>query len=170
MKKVLLVTFLSLAISTVSLAQEGFSAKAGLNSVSYKIDTGEVLFGSFSTSELGFFVGGAYNFEIDDQFDIEPSALLSFVSGLNSLYVPVMLKYEVAPSFNVQAGPQINYLLESNLDGGAFGLDLAFGGGYQFDDNWFVEARYGFQISRGGDFGSVSKLNTLTLSGGYRFN
>ena len=65
-------------------------------------------------------------------------------------------------------GP-INYLLE-DLPDGEFGLDLAFGAGYQIDDNWFVEARYGFQISRGGDFGDAVDINTLTIGAGYRFN
>ncbi len=80
-----------------------------------------------------------------------------------------MLKYEVADSFNIQAGPQINYLLE-DLPDGAFGLDLAVGAGYQFNDNWFVEARYGFQISRGGGLGEFTDFNTLTIGAGYRFN
>ena len=139
---------------------------AGINNVSLKVDAGE--FGSDSDSELGFYVGGGYNFEVSDQFDIEPSLLFSFVEELTSLYIPIMAKYKIGDSFNVQAGPQINYLLE-DLPDGEFGLDLAFGAGYQIDDNWFVEARYGFQISRGGDFGEFVDLNTLTVGAGYRF-
>jgi opacity protein-like surface antigen len=79
-----------------------------------------------------------------------------------------MAKYKVADSFNIQAGPQINYLLE-DLPDGEFGMDIAVGAGYQFDDNWFVEARYGFEISRGGDFGEFTDINTLTAGVGYRF-
>lgn len=167
MKKLCICFVFSLAISTMSFAQEGFAVKAGINNVSIKVDAGQ--FGSASNSELGFFIGGGYNFEAGEQFDIEPSVLLSIVDDLTSIYIPIMAKYEVADSFNIQAGPQINYLLE-DLPDGEFGLDLAVGAGYQFDDNWFVEARYGFEISRGGDFGELTDINTLTAGVGYRFN
>ncbi len=80
-----------------------------------------------------------------------------------------MVKYNISDAFNIQAGPQVNYLLE-DVEDGALGIDLAVGGGYQFDQNWFVEARYGFQISRGGDFGDLVNINTLTVGAGYRFN
>lgn len=167
MKKIFICLIFSLAITTISFAQEGFALKAGINNVTIKVDAGD--FGSASESELGFYVGGGYNFEVSDQFAIEPSALISFVKDLTSLYVPVMLKYEVAESFSIQAGPQINYLLE-DVEEGAFGLDLALGAGYQFNDNLFVEARYGFQLSRGGILGDFTKFNTLTFGAGYRFN
>ena len=167
MKKFIIASVFILSITYSTYAQEGFAAKAGINNVSAKVDLGQ--FGSASDSELGFYIGGGYQFEIDDQFAVEPSALLSIVSDLTALYIPVMLKYEVVESVNIQAGPQVNYLLEDVPDG-AFGLDLAIGGGYQIDDNWFIEARYGFEISRGGDFGDAVDYNTLTIGAGYRFN
>jgi opacity protein-like surface antigen len=167
MKKVVLGLFFLIGGICMTQAQEGFAVKAGLNNVSVNVDLG--ILGDATDSELGFFVGGGYNFEINDQWDIEPSVLLSIVSDLTSLYIPVMFKYEVAPSFNIQAGPQINYLLEDVPDG-ALGIDLAVGGGYQINDNWFVEARYGFEVSRGGDYGDSVSINTLTIGAGYRFN
>ncbi|WP_420322127.1 outer membrane beta-barrel protein [Flagellimonas sp.] len=149
--------------------QEGFAVKAGFNNVSMSVDTGDAFFGNVSDSELGFYFGGGYNFEASEEIDIEPSVLLSVVDDLTSLYIPVMVKYNVSDKFNIQAGPQINYLLE-DLPDGEFGLDIAVGGGFQIDDNWFVEARYGLQVSRGGDFGEVVDINTLTAGVGYRFN
>ncbi len=64
MKKLFICLVFSLAISTISFAQEGFAVKAGINNVTIKFDAGE--FGSGSDSELGFFVGGGYNFEVSD--------------------------------------------------------------------------------------------------------
>jgi hypothetical protein len=113
-------------VTTTLNAQEGFSAKAGLNNVSISLDVDE--FGSVSTSNLGFFLGGGYNLELNETFDLEPSVLLSFVNELTSLYIPIMAKYKITETFNIQAGPQINYLLEDVPDG-ALGVDLAFGGG-----------------------------------------
>ncbi|WP_281540707.1 outer membrane beta-barrel protein [Maribacter aestuarii] len=167
MKKFGVIAFFVLGVTFSVSAQQGFAVKAGINNVTAKVDLGS--FGDASDSELGFYVGGGYNFELSDKIDLEPSALLSIVSDLTSLYIPVMFKYEVVESFNVQAGPQVNYLLEDVPDG-ALGIDLAVGGGYQFNENWFVEARYGFEISRGGDFGDAVDYNTLTIGAGYRFN
>lgn len=167
MKKLIIAFVFLVGVTFTSNAQEGLAVKAGLNNVSVKVDVPG--FGSASDSELGFFVGAGYNFELSEQVDLEPSALLSIVSDLTSLYIPVMFKYEVAPSLNIQAGPQINYLLEDTEDG-ALGIDVAFGAGYAIDDNWFVEGRYGLQVSRGGDFGEFTDINTLTIGGGYRFN
>lgn len=167
MKKLFIAFVFAIAITTSVSAQEGLAVKAGLNNITFDIDTGG--FFDASDSELGFFIGGGYNFVASETFDVEPSLLFSFVDELTSLYIPIMAKYKISDVFNVQAGPQINYLLE-DLPDGEFGLDLAFGAGYQIDDNWFVEARYGFQISRGGDLGDAVDINTLTLGAGYRFN
>lgn len=166
MKKLLFTSIAVIAMVMTSNAQEGFAAKAGLNNVSISVDTDG--FGNFSDSELGFYLGGGYNFVASENFDIEPSVLISIVSDLTALYIPVMAKYKIS-DFSIHAGPQINYLLE-DVDDGALGIDLAIGAGYQIDDNWFVEARYGFEISRGGDFGDAIDINTLTFGGGYRFN
>jgi opacity protein-like surface antigen len=168
MKKLGVIAIFVFGITVSVNAQEGFAVKAGFNNVSAKVDLG-AFGGNVTNSEFGFYVGGGYNFELDDTWSLEPSALLSIVSDLTSLYIPIMAKYEVAESFTIQAGPQINYLLEDVPDG-AFGLDLAIGAGYQIDDNWFVEARYGFEISRGGDFGDSVDYNTFTFGAGYRFN
>ncbi len=162
MKKVLVIAALILTGYGVN-AQEGFFAKAGLSNVSVKVDLGD--FGSASDSEIGFLVGVGYNFEVSDTFQVEPSVLFSAVSELNSLYVPVMAKYMATDALSIQAGPQVNYLLE-DLPEGEFGLDLAFGAGYNITDALFVDARYAFEVSRGIEGLS---LNTLHVGVGYRF-
>ncbi len=168
MKKIVLSIVIIFLFTLSIYAQEGFAAKAGLNNITQRVDLGP-LGGTVSDGELGFFIGGGYNFEVDDIWDIEPSVLLSFVDELTSLYIPVMAKYKFGEGFNVQAGPQLNILLE-DVEDGAVGIDIAFGGGYQIDDNWFVEGRFGIEVARGGDFGDLTSFNTLTLGAGYRFN
>jgi hypothetical protein len=168
-KSIVLLLLLACFALTHTFAQEGFEVKAGLNNVSISLDTGDDFFGEVSDSELGFYVGGGYNFVASDKVDVEPSVLFSFVDDLTSLYIPIMVKYKIADKFNIQAGPQINYLLE-DLPDGELGLDFAFGGGFQIDANWFIDARYGFELTRGGDFGEFVDINTLTFGVGYRFN
>ena len=160
MKKVLVVALVLIGFSMN--AQEGFFAKAGLSNVTAKVD---IFDESVSDSEMGFFVGVGYNFDVSDDFDVEPSLLYSLVNDLNSLYIPIMAKYEVADEFTIQAGPQINYLLE-DMTQGEFGLDLAFGVGYNFSEQFFADARYGIEVSR--DIEGFS-LNTLQIGVGYRF-
>lgn len=159
MKKLFFIAVITAFGFTNINAQDGFSVKAGYNSVSFD-------FGGVSVSEGGFFVGVAYQFELSEEIDIEPSVLYSLVSDLSSLYVPVMVKYNLSEEFNIQAGPQINYILEDNFDEAAFGLDIAFGAGYSFSEQFFAEARYGLQVSR--DLEGVD-VNTFTIGVGYRF-
>lgn len=169
MKKLSILLTLALTFTITSLtAQNGFSAKAGLNIVSVSIDLGSAFGGSVSNSETGFYIGGAYNFEVNEKFKVEPGLLFSLVNQANAVYVPVMGQYYFSEDFYAQAGPQINYLLE-DVDDGAMGIDLAIGGGYNITDTWFVEARYGFEVFRGGDFGEFTSINTLSIGGGYRF-
>jgi hypothetical protein len=161
MKKQILVGIFALFTAVFAHAQ--WSVMAGLNNVTVKVDVPG--FGSASDSELGIFFGGGYEFEVDDKISLEPSVLLSFVSDLSSLYIPVMAEYEVSENVKVVAGPQLNILLE-DVEDGATGVDLGLGGEYTFTGGWFAFARFAFQIARGGDFGDFYNINTLTLGVG----
>ncbi len=142
-------------------AQEGFSVKAGYNNVTLDID------GFGSESEGGVYFGAAYTFDVDESWDIEPSVLYSLVDDLNALYIPVMAKYQVADKFKLQAGPQINYILEDDVDDGAFGIDIALGASYDISEQFFAEVRYGFEVVRDID---DANINTLSLGIGYHLN
>lgn len=166
MKKVLLVGLFALLTTTMTQAQ--FSVQGGLNNVTVKLDIGE--FGSVSDSELGFFLGAGYQFDLGESFYLEPAILFSIVSDLTSMYVPFIFKYDVAEGFKVTGGPQLNILLEEGVEDGKTGVDLALGGEYTFAEGWFAFARYAFQVSRGGDFGEVTDINTFTLGVGKKFN
>lgn len=166
MKKVVLVGLF--ALLTTAMAQAQFSLQGGVNNVTVKVDLDE--FGSASDSELGFFVGAGYEFGLSEKFYLEPAILFSIVSDLTALYVPVILKYGVAEDFKVTAGPQLNILLEDGIPDGKMGVDLGVGGEYTFAEGWFAFARYAFQVSRGGDFGELTDINTFTLGVGKKFN
>ncbi|WP_142785671.1 outer membrane beta-barrel protein [Changchengzhania lutea] len=160
MKKLfLLSTFVIFAFGNVNAQGAGFGVKAGYNAVSFD-------FGGASVSEGGFFVGLGYEFDLSESIDLEPSLLYSSVKDLSSLYIPVMFKYNLSEEFNIQAGPQVNYILEDEFDEAAFGLDIAVGAGYDITEDFFAEARYGFQVSR--DLEGVD-VNTFTIGVGYRF-
>ncbi|WP_340076555.1 porin family protein [Leptobacterium sp. I13] len=148
-------------VQTANAQREGFSLKAGYNNVNIDID------GLGSDSEGGIYFGAGYQFSLSETFDFEPSALFSIVEDLNALYVPMMFKYYVADKINLQGGPQINYILEDDVDDGKFGIDLAGGVGFDFTSNFSAEVRYGFEVIR--DLDDVN-INTFTIGIGYRFN
>ena len=133
-------------------AQDGFSAKLGINNVSVE---GE--------GDTGFYLGAGYQFELTETIDLEPALLFSSVDDLNSIYVPIMFKYGVTDQMSLVGGPQINYV--NDFEDAAFGIDLAFGLTYDVSDEFYVEARYGFQIARDTEF----NLNTASIGLGYRF-
>ena len=140
-----------IALSNLN-AQDGFSAKLGINNVSVE---GE--------GETGFYLGAGYQFELTETIDLEPALLFSSVEDLNSVYVPIMFKYGVTDQMSLVGGPQINYV--NDFEDAAFGIDIALGLTYDVSDEFYVEARYGFQIARDTEF----NLNTTSIGLGYRF-
>lgn len=162
MKKLFLTLAITLSLVLTAKAQEGFSAQAGLSMLNTSV---EVLGESASESEIGFYAGVGYQFNLSDEISLQPSVLFNLVKDLNSVYVPVMFKYNLSEQFNVQAGPQINYLLE-DFDTGALGIDIAAGIGYMISDKLYAQARYGFEVSR--DIENFD-INTLHIGVGYNF-
>lgn len=163
MKNLFLTLVTVLSALTSIYAQEGFSVQAGLSLVNASVEIeGE----KASDSETGFFIGGAYQFELSETIAVQPAVLFSSVKDLSSLYIPVMFKYHITEQLDVQAGPEVNYLLE-DVDQGAFGIDLALGATYDISDKLYATARYGFEILRDiDDF----NLNTLQIGIGYNFD
>ena len=102
------------------------------------------------------------------------------VKESNMLYVPLMARYYVQNSaFNIQAGPQTAYILDAEgLN--RFGLDLGFGAGYVIDENFFLEARYAFELTNRFKelepvWGEIlegelkGKVNSFLVGMGYKF-
>ena len=152
MKKLLLIAAFAVFTLYSVNAQDGFSAKLGINNVSVE---GE--------GDTGFYLGAGYQFELTETIDLEPALLFSSVEDLNSVYVPIMFKYGVTDEMSLVGGPQINYV--NDFEDAAFGIDLALGLTYDVSDEFYVEARYGFQIARDTEF----NLNTASIGLGYRF-
>jgi len=180
MKKLCIVAILAIFSFTSMNAQGAkFGIKAGVNFAQLHAEIDG--FGSeTSDSKTGFFVGGVADIEISEKFHIQPELLYSSEGGedvpFDYINVPVIAKYYVAEGFNVQAGPQIGYLLsvdgDSDLEGAnriTFGFD--FGVGYDINENFFAIARYDLGLSNLIDDSSITtKQNTFQIGVGYRFN
>ena len=140
MKIKLLAAFI-LTASIASAQDIKFGVKAGLN-LSKNSTSGTNPFVTSTDIKPGFIIGGVIAFDINEKFTIQPEILFVTEGGkqsyvgiisdtsrpttydysqnisLNSLVIPIMVKYNISKSISIDAGPQIGYILsaKSKLD------------------------------------------------------
>lgn len=159
--------------------QAGYTNLEGKSSNSYENV-------SYSGNSSGFYVGALADFTLSESFHLQPSVNYANAEETNFLIVPVMAQYYIENSgFYLQAGPQATFMLEdTSIEGievmNNFGLDLAFGVGYEINSNFFVEARYSFELTNRyskdiKDYAEAqgmdvdSQINALSIGLGYKF-
>lgn len=173
MKKLILAAFAVFAFASVQA--QTFGALGGLSLYSGS--------GDVSGSETGFHIGAFADFELSDQFGLQPEVTYAMAGDYSAIGVNAIAKYAVSDEFSIHAGPTFAFVGGDVGDGldaisDAFDIDttklnisLAFGGSYDISEELFVQARYGFQLnnhiseSDAGDF----KYNVFTVGVGYRF-
>lgn len=169
MKKLLLLTTMIIFGLNVN-AQTKFGVMAGYTNITAKAKFGGM---TVSQSESGFFVGALVDAAVSDKFHVQPELLYTNASSTNFLYIPILAKFLVSDEFSILAGPQANIILDDTIEGfNSFGLDLTFGGSYKISNNFFLEGRYGFELTnRVNEGGSEIKghYNTLHVGVGYMF-
>ena len=165
MKKLLITGVFVLMLTFTAQAQ--WSVVGGLNFISVDLDGF-----AGNANDTAVFGGISYEIPTEGDIGIQPSAIIS-LGDITSLYIPVMFQYAISDEFKAEAGPQINYILEEAF-GAEFGIDLALGGQYDISEDFYVFARYAFQITRGDQevsgFNLGYDINTFSVGGGYRFN
>ena len=134
MKKVLFILVVAIVgLGNVNAQGSNFGITAGFHNLSLKID---VLGMTESESSQGFFVGVTSDFSLSDKFSLQPQLQFATSSqdgeSLEQLMLPIMLKYHVTEKFNIQAGPQLDYLLSDYEGLNAIGFGLGFGAGFDF--------------------------------------
>ena len=214
MKKVLIISAIALLGLTAVNAQEvEFGIKGGINLATITGDDTDDLDGRTS-----FHFGVVAEIAISDKFSVQPELLYSSQGAtsedsyseegfnvkeevtvkLDYINLPIIAKYYVADGFSIEAGPQIGFLMNSELEidltasGEGFsedfsetedlkdyvkGIDfgLNFGLGYKMESGLNFSARYNLGLSDGKDdpefFESDSALknNVIQISVGYFF-
>lgn len=168
-----LLFFAILLTSMASIGQEvRFGAQVGYLNMNDKATYDGT---SVSENYSGFYLGALADFILTESFHLQPSVNYGNVDDTSFLIIPVMAQYHIENSgFYVQAGPQGTVSLEDTAEEfNSFGLDLGVGAGYQIDENFFVEAKYAFEItnrySGEGSSDLKSRVNTLSVGLGYKF-
>jgi len=175
-KSILLAGIALLSLGGLS-AQEYvmFGVKGGINSSTFRGDG----FGEFDNpdSRTSFNLGLLAEIPVSDKFSVQPEVLYSgqgydIVSRNNAndveyqldyINVPVLAKYYLIDGLSLEAGPQIGFLVNSEIDsnpGGDSGdvplnedqfnkvdLSIALGAAYKFRGGFFVSARYNYGLS-----------------------
>lgn len=189
MKKISLV--LALAIfSFIGLQAQGnvqFGATGGFINGSGKIDFSVIGFnvgGIDVVNGAGFYVGLLADIEATEKLHVQPEALYASIDGESVIIVPIMAKYYVSEKLNIQAGPQVDFVLDvpsivKEVVNTA-GFSLAFGAGYDISDQFAVQAKYSVGLSNriDGDLTSIAseiadadlKIDTFQIGVVYMFN
>lgn len=199
----------AVAVSTLTFAQQ-FGVKAGMNVSSLSKDANL----SDQGSKIGFNAGLFMNAPISADFSIQPELIYtqygekydytvpstpisdemrySGATHLDYVALPVMLQYNVTPSFYLEAGPEFGFLVSAkdkaknettgetlaesdnykdSLNGFNFGAGI--GAGYFFTPNIGITARYvaGFTdiYKDGQNSGDAVKNNVFQAGLAYKF-
>jgi opacity protein-like surface antigen len=136
-------------------------------------------FGQESQTEAGFHFGIFFDIELSDKISLQPELTYESAEGINYINFNPILKFSVVDKFNLLAGPQValgvgeefNFLSDALPDDfTALNLRLALGASYDISDNYFIQARYGFQLNDHITVDEVSlTFNVLNIGFGYRF-
>jgi hypothetical protein len=135
-----------IAFCAAGVYAQGISGglKAGVN-FSNQIYSGSGISAS-ADSRTGFHVGGYLKLAVSESFGVQPELIYNSLGSkfadidfkTDYLSVPIMLRYNPAPIFNIHAGPQLGFLMSAKFDGedakeGLKGMDLGLGIGAGVD-------------------------------------
>lgn len=187
MKKLILVGALAL-FTAVNAQQVKFGLKAGMNVSTFTGDAKD------AKSLVGFQAGAFAQVPISGKFTFQPEVLYSGQGAKGKedgvtikwtadyVNVPLMVSYNIAEKFNVEAGPQVGFLISSKVKGDGVSVDvkdsmksvdfsLNVGASYDITSNILVGVRYGAGISnilKESDNAKV-RNGVFQLSVGYKF-
>ena len=183
MKKLFLVG--ALALFGAMNAQVKYGAKAGLNIATLNGDVEGV------KSLVGFHVGGFAQVPLAAKFTFQPEVVYSAQGAkedggdgkinLGYINVPLMFKYAIAEKFNVEAGPQIGFLVSAkekyngNSDDikdqlNSVDFSIGLGASYDFTQNLSADVRYNAGVSNiAKESDSKIRNGVFQIGLGYKF-
>ncbi len=91
-------------------SQTDFGIKGGINLTFFKVvDAG---FGDNPKVEVGYYAGVFADFKVNSELSIQPEVLYIGLNDFKFVNAPIYLKYEVANSLYILAGPSLNYFID----------------------------------------------------------
>lgn len=179
MKKVILVTFLSLSFNAVNAQIFQFGLKAGINYSNY---TGS----DVNTDAItNFHAGLVSEIKVFKNFSLQPELYYStqgaeidnlgeqFKNELGYISIPLLAKFYLTDDLSLELGPQASFLLSERNEvdsNDSITFDFAVAGGlsYKFGKHFFVQGRYGLGLTEAKRDADI-KNSVLQASIGYMF-
>jgi len=94
----------------------------------------------------GFYLGFLADLKIFGDLHVQPELLYANAGGESIIIAPILAKYYIADSFNLQAGPQFDLVLDIPTLAkelvNELGVSLALGAGFDINDKFSVQAKY----------------------------
>lgn len=192
MKKIFFIAILAIfGLSNVRAQGISFGATGGLFLGSADAEIAGLSIPSLS-SDLdvldggGFYLGLLADVEVIGDFHVQPELLYANIGGESAIFIPIMAKYYVAEKFNLQAGPQLDFVLDvpSLVKDyvNTFGFSMAVGAGFDITEKISVQAKYSFGLNDrlddkltdlldglGGIFTPSLKINVFQAGVVYKF-
>jgi len=91
-------------------SQIDIGIKGGLNLTFFKVV--EDNFGTNPETEFGYYAGVFTDFNIDEDFSIQPELLYIGINDYKFLNAPIYITYVVAHNFRLLVGPSLNYFFD----------------------------------------------------------
>jgi len=176
---------------TISMARAQGSVQFGVTGGLIN-GSGDVTIAGFSVGEIlnsldvdilngtGFFIGALVDIEATEKLHVQPELLYASIGEEGAILIPVMAKYYVVEGFNLQAGPQLDYVLNvpdlAEPFVNEFGLSIGLGAGYDINEQFAIQGKYTFGLTDrldsavDGILSSSLKINTFQIGVVYKFN
>jgi len=178
MMKKLMILLLMIVFSVQTFSQGlDFGIKAGMNFANITDATG-------LTNKTGFVVGVFAGVKLNDKLGVQGDLLYSqqgaeFDAGeidLNYVIIPIVIKYYITESLNLQAGPQFGFVVDDNIkevvngisEAESFDLSAVIGAGFEFPFGIRVSGRYNIGLTDIMKLGD-GKNAVATVAVGYSF-
>lgn len=91
-------------------AQTEFGVKGGLNFTFFKVTEGN--FGTNPDTEIGFYGGVFADFNIENDFHIQPELFFIRLNNFSFINAPIYLEYDVSQNLHILVGPSLNYFFD----------------------------------------------------------
>lgn len=171
---VTIITMLFMAVGTVSAQNINIGTKIGLNS--YTINNGS---NSDFDSRIGIHAGLLGHIHLNNDFALQPEIVYSMQGAksgnselkLDYINIPVLVQYMFDNGFRLQAGPQLDFLMNAKAENNGSSSDLkdefksvdaalSFGVGYVHPPTSFgIDARYNLGINDISENSNVESTN-----------
>jgi opacity protein-like surface antigen len=181
LKKLIVIAIILFSTSFLQAQKARFGVKAGLNLTTIDGYSDAKMLASynaglFSEIEVTHRIG----VQLELMYSAQGAKFEKTTNTLNYVNVPVLFKYYLFNGlFNVQAGPQIGFLVSSKSDIKNYSdtlnkSDFSFliGPGYNFTDDLSVDARYYYsftQLNKTGNNNLDTRNSVFQINIGYKF-